>query len=214
MNKGFLDFASDFEKQNIFKIVCSMAVCYIFVNLVIYFADTFFCTGVQPYMTAHHFLNYHFGIIPRALYGATIGELTQVLPKAAYFLVWFLICVIPYVVYFCVYLRMRKSSRNVNTLDAVAFFAADGIIHHAPRDIKISVNGGDAEVDEKTELCRLIEPFSAGVCCALKMNVAACFGVTDDRVLVGYDFVFGHNCLLESIFLLILSCGNVFVNME
>lgn len=123
MNKGFLDFASDFEKQNIFKIVCSMAVCYIFVNLVIYFADTFFCTGVQPYMTAHHFLNYHFGIIPRALYGATIGELTQVLPKAAYFLVWFLICVIPYVVYFCVYLRMRKSSRNVNTLDAVAFFA-------------------------------------------------------------------------------------------
>lgn len=123
MNNSFLDLVFDSEKQNIFKIACSLAVCLIFVNFVIYFGDAFLCSGVPSYMTSHHYLNYHFGLIPRAFYGATIGELTQILPKSAYFFVWFLICVIPYIVYFCVYLRMRKSSRNVNMLDAVAVFA-------------------------------------------------------------------------------------------
>ncbi len=111
------------EKNKIFKMFCWLAVCLIFVNFVVYFSDAFFCSGVQPYMTAHHFLNYHFGLIPRAFYGATIGELTQILPKAAYFLVWFIICLIPYVTYFLMYLRMRKQSLNVAMLDAVAVFA-------------------------------------------------------------------------------------------
>ena len=123
MDDGFLDLTSGPGKQNIFKIVCGLACCFIAFNFVYYFVDAFFVSGVNAYMTAHHFINYEFGVIPRALYGATIGELTQVLPPAAYFLVWFVICLIPYIVYFYVYLRIRKNCRNIFFLDAMAAFA-------------------------------------------------------------------------------------------
>lgn len=111
------------KNQGAYKLFCVLACAYMAINFIMAFCEIFFCSGVHAYMAAHHFLNYHFGIVPRAFYGATIGELTQILPKALYFILWLLICCIPYIVYFCVYLRMRKSSNNVDNLDAFAVFS-------------------------------------------------------------------------------------------
>lgn len=111
------------NKQKMFKLFFILACCFIFIRSINLFVNAFYCSGVGSYAAAHHLINYEFGLIPRALFGATIGELTQIIHPSLYLILYFIICMIPYVVYCLLYWRIRKRSYNVGMLDAVALFA-------------------------------------------------------------------------------------------
>ena len=66
---------------------------------------------------------------------------------------------------------LRKRPVFVRGQNSVALCPAVGIVHHAPRNVDIVTRGGNAEMDEKSEICFLKKPAGAGIFRSFKRPV-------------------------------------------
>lgn len=81
---------------------------------------------------------------------------------------------------------------------SVAFCAADGVIHHTPRNVEVAVNGGNDEVNEKTELHGIEKPtgnrmsrsFKVLVPAAVFPIIACCSKTVLFSLIISSDFYF------------------------
>ena len=118
-----LIFSPDDKKRNFVTNSAFLAV--IFILLLIAIIRIFVPDiSIYNYALCFHFLNYEYGMLPRGLYGTTIGFLSRFLNANLYFIWWTILIIAPVILTFAIYKKRTAGYKIFTPSDYLMLFAA------------------------------------------------------------------------------------------